>query len=124
MTRKFLIVPLALGAVAMGAAGAQAQIVGLGNSSQSNNQSSETNQAITQNAGGGIVLGGGDQNAANNSDTSLNNSQTSGGGLIVGDTKQSSTQAAKTNQGIDQDASGGTLTLIGGNQNAANGSTT
>ena len=96
MNRKYTAVPLSVLVALVAAAGAQAQIIGIGDSSQSNDQGISSQQSGSQTAGGGIILGGGDQNAANNSSTSLNNAQDSGDGLlVVGDTGQSSTQAAK-----------------------------
>jgi len=123
LNRKYTAVPLSVLVALVAATGAQAQIIGIGDSSQSNDQGITSQQSGSQTAGGGIILGGGDQNAANNSDSTANNSQVSGGGLVVGDTNQANEQSVETGQGITQDAGGGTLTLIGGDQNAANNST-
>ncbi|MCA1679712.1 MAG: hypothetical protein LC777_12570 [Actinobacteria bacterium] len=136
MTRKFLILPLAIGAVAIGSGTAQAQTIVLGDTSQTSSQSSTTNQSIDQSSGGGaIVIGGGDQNAQNNSNTNLNNLQETGGrcdgngnpcdgngnpctwcgaggGINLGDTSQSNTQSSTTNQDIDQDG-GGAIVIFG-----------
>src|SRR5215210_5643758 len=121
LTRKYIAVPLGVLVTLVAAAGAHGQVV-LGGTSQSNEQNLDSTQAASQTAGGGIVLGGGDQNATNNSETTENNAQSVDAGLNLGNNTQTNDQSASTNQGVTQNAGGGTLTLLGGDQNAANNS--
>ena len=86
MNRKYTAVPLSVLVALVAAASAQAQLIGIGDSSQSNDQGISSQQSGSQSAGGGIILGGGDQNAANNSTSTADNAQISGGGLFVGAT--------------------------------------